>query len=124
MLNTTYLFYWKNHLIAFLTISPDTINIKKLGKKYKKKFQDKDIIYKDIPSIKLGRLAVDKKFQKSGIGDYLIKWFFYYSKEKAEEVGFRFINIDAYISAYKFYENTNLNQFRQTWQKSLRNMKE
>jgi len=104
MLNTTIIFYWKNNIIAFLTISSDTINIKKLGKKYKKKFEEKNIIYKNIPSIKIGRLAVDKKFQKCGIGDYLINWLFYYCVEKAEELGFRFITIDAYISAYTFYK--------------------
>jgi GNAT superfamily N-acetyltransferase len=104
MLNTSYLFYCKNHIIAFLIISSDTINIKKLGKKYKKKFEDENIIYKDSPSIKLGRLAVDKKFQKSGIGKYIINWLFYYSIEKTAELGFRFINIDAYLTAYKFYK--------------------
>ncbi|MCL2156641.1 MAG: GNAT family N-acetyltransferase [Methanobrevibacter sp.] len=104
MLNTTYLFFLGNDIIGFVTISSDALSIKKLGREYKKRFKDKNIIYKDIPSIKLGRLAVDKEFQNSGVGDFLIRWLFYYSVNKADELGFRFINIDAYIPSYKFYE--------------------
>lgn len=105
MLNTTYLAFYREQLIGFLTVSADSINLRDLGENYKNFFQNKDIPYKRFPAIKLGRFAVDSSFQKNGVGNFLMKNFLDYIIYSSEKIGFRFVSVDAYIPAYKFYKN-------------------
>ncbi|KZX12322.1 GNAT family N-acetyltransferase [Methanobrevibacter curvatus] len=104
MLNTAYLAFYNGKIVGFLTISSDSLNLKKLGNKYKERFQDKEVGYKTFPTIKLGRFAVDKNFQDGGIGRVLIMWLINFAIQNSEKIGFRFINIDAYIIAFNFYK--------------------
>jgi len=103
MLNTTYLCIYNKEIVGFITISTDSINIKELGEEYEETFQNKEINYKRFPAIKIGRLAVDNKFQNKGIGEFLLHYLFEYLLKMSKELGFRFLSIDAYLSAYEFY---------------------
>lgn len=54
-INVTYLCRYKRQVVAFFTLSADSIkiNIDDL-----QSFKDKDIPYKEFPAVKIGRLAV------------------------------------------------------------------
>lgn len=104
MMNTTYVVSYKNKVIAFYTVSVDTIPRKNLPKKYKKMFKDKNIFYNSYPALKLGRLGVDRNYDNKGLGSFLLKKVITLGIKLSKEVGLRFVSIDAYIGAYKFYE--------------------
>lgn len=104
MLNNTFIATYKYEVIGFFTISADVIKIKKLGKSYKEKFQEKSNVYKVYPALKIGRIGVKSDFRGNKIGTFLLKWIFNKSIKEWSEIGFRFITIDSYVSAYKSYE--------------------
>ncbi|MDR0828807.1 MAG: GNAT family N-acetyltransferase [Prevotellaceae bacterium] len=56
------------------------------------------------PAVKIGRLAVSKKYTKSGFGKFMIEAVMRMYLEKAQLAGCRFITVDAYESAFGFYE--------------------
>ena len=61
--------------------------------------------YSDIPFLLLGRLAVDRRFQKQGYGDALITDAFKRTKQLAEQVGIFGMIVDAKDErAAGFYE--------------------
>ena len=61
--------------------------------------------YRDIPFLLLGRLAVDKAFQRQGYGDALIFHSFKTTLEAAEKVGILGMAVDAKDkNAASFYE--------------------
>ena len=57
------------------------------------------------PSLKIGRLAVNKSAQNSGLGHTILTfikgWFF-----KNSKAGCRFLTVDAYLDAEGFYEES------------------
>lgn len=65
------------------------------------------------PALKIGRFAVSKNYQKSGLGKELIRiiqiWFF-----KERRAGCRFITVDALECAVGFYKKCNFNEISQT----------
>ena len=107
LLNVTYVAYCENKLIAFFTLSFDTLARKKISKKYKDRFKDKDINYNSYPALKLGRLGVDKDYSQKGLGRFLLQKVLQLGMELSELAGLRFVTIDAYISAFGFYEKNN-----------------
>lgn len=103
MLNTTYLAIYNEEIIRFFTLATDKQKIKSLGEEYKEKFKNK-VNYKEFPAIKIGRLGVTSSYREKRIGTYLLRWIFIYSIKLSKEIGFRFVTMDVYISAYKFYK--------------------
>lgn len=68
-----------------------------LGKEIKEKE------YKSFPSVKIGRLAVSKKYQKQGWGENVLR----FTKElfiTNNRTGCRFITVDAFRAAVDFYK--------------------
>jgi predicted GNAT family N-acyltransferase len=88
------------------------INIKQLDKKYQTIYENKGINYKTVPTAKIGRLAIDKKYQKSGLGTFMIKWSQYCIMKFSKRIGVRFITIDAYMNVIEFYSK---NKFEITY---------
>lgn len=61
--------------------------------------------YKTFPSVKIARLAIDRRYQGKGLGDYLVAFAVGVVKEAiAPHVGCRFVVVDSKQSAVKFYE--------------------
>ena len=62
----------------------------------------------EIPAIKIGRLAIDKKYSKKGLGSHILRNILLsilnLSKTK---VGLRFVTVDAYATALNFYVKKN-----------------
>ena len=68
-----------------------------------KKINKKLAIYSQYPAVKIGRLAVDKKYQKYGIGSAILTSTSLLIKEMSKDLGIAFITIDAYYIAKTFY---------------------
>ena len=104
MLNATYLALYEDKIIGYFTLSTDTIKISNLKGDYEKKFKDKDVNYKVFPAMKIGRFGVDKKFENKGIGRFLFQSIVLFALKVSIQIGFRFITIESYVTAYEFYK--------------------
>lgn len=65
------------------------------------------------PALKIGRLAVCRKAQKTGLGREILSFIkaWYYKHPKA---GCRYITVDAYRQAEKFYSNCHFKRLSET----------
>jgi len=61
------------------------------------------------PAVKIGRLAVNKKHAKNGFGKFMIESVMSMYLENEQKAGCRFITVDAYESAFGFYEKNGFN---------------
>jgi len=96
-ISVTYLWFTraKNELVGYITLCPDSVKTHNLREDLCDKIKQKGIPYKALPCLKIGRLCVDNRFQKRGVGRLMI----YFAIEKAlkmnSEVGCRFLYLDA-----------------------------
>ena len=104
MLNVTYLAMYDEKIIGYFTLSTDNIKISNLQGDYEKKFKDKDVYYKVFPAVKIGRFGIDKRFENKGIGKFLFYRILKTIISISKLIGFRFITINSYVSAYGFYK--------------------
>ena len=62
---------------------------------------------KSYPAIKIGRLAVSKKYARLGLGKTIIDTIIEMYTAVRQQAGFRFITVDAYHNATHFYEKND-----------------
>ena len=60
--------------------------------------------FSSYPAIKLGRFAVSKNYRSLGIGTKIMDYLKMLLFKSASYSAFRFLTVDAYISAIPFYE--------------------
>ena len=82
-----------NELVGYITLLNDRIDLMGELENY---FKQKGVSYSTVPALKIGKIAVDDRFLRIGIGTIMI----YFAFEKAELVslnssGCRFITLDA-----------------------------
>lgn len=111
-LNLTKLVICDDEIIGFVTLLTDGIKLRNIkNEKTKTKIKEKlDINDKKlVPAIKIGRFAINKKYSKKGLGTYVLRNILSNIKEISEKyVGARFVVVNAYAKAYRFYvENNN-----------------
>ena len=97
----TYLCFYEGKVVGYFSWLTDAIEIKGKDKRVFKKI---GMSYRTYPAIKLGRLAIDKKYAKSGVGSYLVKSMPENVIFFSESIGCRFATVDAYENAKEFYE--------------------
>ena len=102
---TTTLVYWKGQLVAFFTLSFDKlqshyVSRRKLANKTEYR---KEEVTLDLPSVKIGRLAVDKRFQGKGIGGMLIRHIVGKTLATNGDFGVRLLILEAYPTSQGFY---------------------
>lgn len=68
-LSVCYIWADESQIKGYYTLSSSSIFLETIPEKYRKKLPSG---YKQIPIILLGRLAIDKKFQKQGLGEKLL----------------------------------------------------
>lgn len=95
MISVTYLWFLKetDELIGYVTLLNDRVNLEGDLKEF---FRNKGVLYRSLPALKIGRLAVDDRFLRKGIGTLMIA----FSTKIAERIfitysGCRFITLDA-----------------------------
>ena len=95
-LNVTYIAVYENEIIGFVTILSDNVPYSIVKKNVKTK-------YKSYPSVKIGRLGVNINYKGLKIGTMILDDICTDIKELSEEIGIKFIVVDSYCSARKFY---------------------
>lgn len=68
--------------------------------------------YSTCPAIKIGRLAVNEKYNSLGLGTVLLDNICYQIKRISEIHGVRFITVDAYCNVRGFYFKNEFNHLK------------
>jgi GNAT superfamily N-acetyltransferase len=100
MISRTYLCFYKERLVGFITLIGDTIEAKLMIKKD----GIEDYEYEKYPAIKIGRLAVDKDCEGQGIGPHMLKWSIGLVYQISQRIGCRYITVDSKKDSIWFYE--------------------
>lgn len=67
----------------------------------------------ELPAIKIGRFAIDKKYSKQGLGSHIFRNVLLSILNISQNiVGVRFITIEAYARAFDFYVEKNKFKYR------------
>jgi len=100
LLSKTFLCLFRDHIAGFLTLVTDTIEVKLVDA------GDgvSDYPHQKYPAIKIARLAVDKKFERKGVGRFLILAAVGKVHQISKDVGCRYITLDSKRESVGFYE--------------------
>lgn len=96
-LNTTILLYYKGDLAGFVSLCADAIRLEE------NEMSSDLCAYPIAPAIKIARLAVDARFQGIGFGTFLIDYVRDTCFYLAENIGVRFITLDAVSHRISYY---------------------
>src|SRR3989338_181099 len=111
-ISTTYLWFYRktNELAAYISLLNDSLRIRET--ELEKMFVDKGILYKSLPAIKIGRLCVDDRFAKKGIGTIITNASMAIAVLLSEVVGCRFLVLDSKKEAVNFYKKLGFDILR------------
>ena len=117
-LSLTQMVICDEQIIGFASILTDTIKLNLIeNKKLKNEITQELNISEnnEIPAIKIGRFAIDRKYTGKGIGSHIFRnvllSILNLSKTK---VGLRFVTVDAYAIAFSFYVEKNNFNYRKS----------
>lgn len=96
----------EKNVIAYITLSGLSIKKAILKEKYP---------YEELPALLIARLAVDKKYQKKGLGKILLTFAIKKALKQAEEVGCIGILVDAKEEAISFYEKYGFEKIKSVY---------
>jgi GNAT superfamily N-acetyltransferase len=97
-------------LVGYVTLLADSVRIKE-RKELEEQFRNKGIRYPYLPAVKIGRMAVDEKYQRKGIGRAMIKFSVGIAEKLNAFIGCRFLTVDAKEGARAFYEKLGFKVF-------------
>lgn len=103
LISRTNLCFWNNELVGFFTLIADTIEAKAVTdglERYE---------YRKYPGVKIARLAVDSRFEKRGIGTYLLLAAIGKTLSVCDSIGCRYILVDSKKDSIGFYQK---NEFK------------
>lgn len=103
-ISTTYLWFYRptNEVLAYVTLLADAIRIH--GTHLQFPFTDKGVPYKTLPAVKIGRLCVNDRFRRRGIGTLTTMFTMEMVLKTSDHVGCRFIVVDAKRDSIHFYK--------------------
>src|SRR6266571_3287536 len=108
----TYLVYYQGEVVAYFTVSFDSLRVEYL--KTVKSFSElAEMQLEALPAVKVGRLAVDKRFQNMGIGRMLLRYIAGMAIEMGGRMGVRLLVLQAKPESIPFYEKCG---FRLTYE--------
>lgn len=107
-LNITKLIICDGKIIGFLSLLTDTLLLKNINEKeLKVKIKGKlglKSINRNIPAVKIGRFALDNRYQSKGLGSHILTNILQNLKTISKNnIGFRFIIVEGYAKAFNFY---------------------
>jgi GNAT superfamily N-acetyltransferase len=112
LLSVTYLYRTEEETIAYFCLSHDSLTKDEEAKSSWNKLNRaiaNEKRRKSYPAVKIGRLAVSKKYARLGFGNIMIKSVMNMYANNQQQAGCRFVTVDAYRNALPFYEK---NRFR------------
>jgi len=106
-LSTTYLFYVGDALAAYATLFMDSLPLSRRERG--------PIPYQNVSSLKLGQMAVDRRFQGRGVGQYALGFAVELAEEVSDRVACRYVTLDAEPDLVEWYaiHGFTLNRLRQ-----------
>lgn len=112
-ISTTYLWFYnpKNELCAYITTLADAIRIH--GTRLGKWFVDQGVLYKTLPAIKIGRLCIDDRYVRRGIGTQTTYFVMKKLIRLNEVLGCRFLVVDGKPDSIKFYKKMGFEVLRE-----------
>jgi GNAT superfamily N-acetyltransferase len=96
--SVTHMLYVKGMLAAYVTLLNDRIQ---LGPKEK----PKGAMYQFVPAMKVGQLAVDKRFAGCGLGRYMLGFAVELATQFRGMIGCRYVTLDAEPHLLPWYES-------------------
>ena len=99
LVNKTFLCCRFNQLVGYITFTTDIIEKEEVQKEGRIR-----VPYKEYPAIKIARLAVDKKYERKGVGGFLLLAAVGKALKISDDVGCRFITVDSKQDSIGFYE--------------------
>ena len=107
-LSVTFLWFHKGELASYITLLSDRITLEGDLQHF---FRAKDILYRSLPSLKIGRLCVNDQFQRKGLGRLMILFAIEKAKEIAKDkAGCRFVTVDPKVKSVGFYQKMGFEQ--------------
>ena len=103
----TYVFEDNGQVIAYFSLLNDKVSrFDTTGSSWKrlKKLFPRSKHFSSYPAIKIGRFAVSTQYKGQGLGRFLMKKIKDRLMENSKSSAFRFLTVDAYLSAVPFYE--------------------
>ena len=99
----TYLWLYREprELVGYVTLLTDSLRLQET--ELQKKFLEKGVLYKSLPALKIGRLCVDDRFIRRGIGTVIAKFAMITAVRMNETAGCRFLVADAKKDSVSFY---------------------
>jgi GNAT superfamily N-acetyltransferase len=97
MVSRTGLCFWNNELVGFFTLVADTIEAKAVVDGLA------NFEYRKYPGVKIARLAVDSRFERRGIGTYLLLAAIGKTLSISENIGCRYLLVDSKKNSIEFY---------------------
>ncbi|SHL68940.1 Acetyltransferase (GNAT) domain-containing protein [Chitinophaga jiangningensis] len=121
-LATTYILQQGQQLIAYFSIFCDCLRLQPEDfptRSAYKKFLSEVLVYpkrhlKELPAIKIGRLAVSKDLQAAGMGRRIIEYVMAMAMEQNTICACKLVTVDAYRESIPFYERLGFNFASQT----------
>ncbi len=94
-ISKTYLWIHKptGKIVAYISVLTDSIRIQ--GTHLRDYFLEKGIEYKGMPALKIGRLCVDERCRRRGIGTKMIAFAIRLALDIDQQAACRFISVDA-----------------------------
>ncbi len=96
----TFIVIYQEKIVAFFSVMNDAI---KLNLQETKQTRQLSRLH-EYPSLKIGRLGVDKRFERRGLGALCIKFVMGLSTNINSVSACRFITVDSYLESRGFYE--------------------
>ncbi|MEK6981551.1 MAG: GNAT family N-acetyltransferase [Candidatus Micrarchaeota archaeon] len=99
---STLIIYEEKKIIGYFSLQTDSI---RLADEERSKFEAAGIPYKSFPSVKIGRLAVDERYAKKGLGKTILEVIIGIVRNSQENIASRFITVDSKKNehALRFY---------------------
>ncbi len=112
LLAVTYLIQTKDETIAYFCLANDRVmkddEEKSVWNRINRTIPNEKR-RKSYPSVKIGRLAVSKKYAGYGFGLFMVDAIKQMYIDNQQQSGCRFVTVDAYKSALGFYERNRFN---------------
>lgn len=112
----TFILEDKEHIVAYFCLLNDKISRLEITNSKWKRIKDgfpEGKQFRSYPTIKIGRFAVSLSYRKQHIGSDLMDLLKGLLKTGQSRSAFRFITVDAYLSAIPFYQKNGFNLLTQ-----------
>ena len=103
LVNRTRLCFFSGSLAGFYSLAADTIETKSVIDGVE------SYSYRKYPAIKIARLAVDSRFERRGIGTFLIKIILAQVVSICDNIGCRYLLVDSKLESVEFYKKFEFN---------------